>query len=84
MLHATSQLLEQALSLSDQESGDLVARLIDIPDPVPDDVVVERVWDWEIREQLDGLDKGRVQPASLAEAGRLIAEETLTDASGSD
>ena len=35
MSHATSQLLEQALRLSDQDRGDLAARLIDQPRPDP-------------------------------------------------
>jgi putative addiction module component (TIGR02574 family) len=75
MSHATSQLLEQALRLSDQERGDLAARLIDRLDSVPDDDDVDTAWADEIRARLDDLDHGRVRPVSWAEARRLIAEE---------
>ena len=68
MSHATSQLLEQALRLSDRERGDLAARLIDSLDPVPDDEDVETAWDQEIRERLDDLDHNaecRIMPPEL-------------------
>jgi putative addiction module component (TIGR02574 family) len=84
MSHANSQLLEQALRLSAQERGDLAARLIDSLDPVADDVDVETTWDAEIRQRLDDLDQGRVQPVSWAEARRMITEETPTDACDAD
>jgi putative addiction module component (TIGR02574 family) len=84
MSPAHSRLLEQALRLSDQERGDLAARLIDSLDPSIDDADAETTWDSEIRERLDDLDQGRVQPVSWAEARRMIAEESPTDASDAD
>ncbi len=75
MSHATSQLLDQTLHLSDQDRGDLAARLIDRLDPIPDDEDVDAAWAHQIRERLDDLDHGRVRTMSWAEARRLIAED---------
>jgi hypothetical protein len=45
---------------------------------------VETAWGQEIRDRIDDLDQGRVQPVPWSEARRLIAEEIPTDASDSD
>ena len=84
MSHAATQLLEQALRLSDQERGDLAARLIDSLDPGSGEDDVETAWDQEIRERLADLDQRRVQTVPWNEARRLIAEEISTDAPDAD
>jgi putative addiction module component (TIGR02574 family) len=68
------------MRLTDQERGDLAARLIDSLDSAVDEAAVETAWDEEIRRRLADLDEGRVQPVSWAEARLLIGNETQTDA----
>jgi putative addiction module component (TIGR02574 family) len=74
------KLLEQALRLSDQERGDLAARLIDSLDPVPDEDDVESAWELEIQQRIADLDQGRVQPVPWTDARRQILDETHVDA----
>ena len=74
MTRPVSTLLADALSLSEEERGELVARLLESLEPITEDDV-EAAWDTEIRQRLDELDQGTVRAVPWAEAQRMIREE---------
>jgi putative addiction module component (TIGR02574 family) len=74
MTRDVTDLLADALRLSETERGELVARLIESLDPTSSSDV-ESSWDAEIRERLEDLRTGRVQPIPWPEARRLILDD---------
>jgi putative addiction module component (TIGR02574 family) len=74
MTRNVTDLLADALRLSETERGELAARLIDSLDPTSNEDV-EAAWDAEIRERLEDLQTGRVQPIPWSEARRLILDD---------
>jgi putative addiction module component (TIGR02574 family) len=84
MSHGASQLLEQALRLSERDRGDLAARLIDSLDAASDDDDVESAWSIEIQERIAEIDQGRIRPVPWPEARRVIEDETQNRTDASD
>jgi putative addiction module component (TIGR02574 family) len=68
------ELFREALRLSEQERGELAAKLIESLDPDMEGDV-EACWSSEIRKRLEELDSGRVQPVPWPEALPLILED---------
>ncbi len=63
MAHMTpqvSELLEKALTLSPQERGLLIDRLVETLDNEPAEEGVEAAWDEEIKRRMDDIRSGRV------------------------
>jgi putative addiction module component (TIGR02574 family) len=56
-----SELLEKALTLSTQDRGVLIGRLIDSLDDGPAEEGVEAAWDEEIKRRIDDIRSGRVK-----------------------
>jgi putative addiction module component (TIGR02574 family) len=56
-----SELLEKALSLSTQERGLLIDRLVESLDDEPADEGVEAAWDEEIKRRVEDIRSGRVK-----------------------
>jgi putative addiction module component (TIGR02574 family) len=75
MTPQATNLLAEALRLSEAERGELAARLIESLEPAADDGV-EAAWSAEIRQRLDELQTGQVQPIPWAEARRQILDDT--------
>jgi putative addiction module component (TIGR02574 family) len=61
MTPQVSELLEKALSLSTQERGLLIDRLIETLDNEPAEEGVEAAWDEEIKHRVDDIRSGRVK-----------------------
>jgi putative addiction module component (TIGR02574 family) len=74
MTQEASRLLAQALLLSEQERGELAAKLIESLDS-ESEADVEAAWAAEIKERLDSIDSGTAQLLSWAEARKLILED---------
>lgn len=74
MTRDMANLLADALRLSETERGELAAQLIDSLDPASDEDI-EAAWGSEIRERLEDLQTGRVEPIPWPEARRLILED---------
>jgi putative addiction module component (TIGR02574 family) len=74
MNQQASQLLTEALRLSEEERGDIAASLIDSLDP-GSDADAEAAWGEEIRLRLAELDAGSAQPVPWPEARRMITED---------
>lgn len=74
MTRDVANLLADALRLSETERGELAAQLIDSLDPTADEGV-EAAWGVEIRDRLEDLETGRVQPIPWPEARRSILED---------
>jgi putative addiction module component (TIGR02574 family) len=70
-----TQLLEEALRLPERERADLAARLIESLHPTAEEDV-EPAWSAEIRQRLEDMEQGRVQPVPWSEARRMILENT--------
>ena len=73
MTNDTTQLLELALRLPEQERADLAARLLDSLDAASEENV-EAAWSMEIQQRVEELDTGKVKPVPWAEAKRLIQD----------
>jgi putative addiction module component (TIGR02574 family) len=56
-----SELLEKALTLSTQDRGLLIDRLIESLDDAPADEGAEAAWDDEIKRRVDDIRSGRVK-----------------------
>ena len=56
-----SELLEKALTLSTQERGLLIDRLIETLDDEPAEEGVEAAWEEEIKRRVDDIRSGRVK-----------------------
>jgi putative addiction module component (TIGR02574 family) len=75
MTRQATELLNQALQLSDAERGDLAARLIDsLDDSVETDA--ENAWSKEVRERLTELDTGAARAVPWDEARRMILDDS--------
>ena len=74
MTQEAARLLEEALRLSESERGDLAACLIESLDRDVDPAV-ERAWNAEIRQRLEDLDTGKVQPIPWPEARAMILDD---------
>ena len=68
-----SQVLERALSLSREERGALIARLIDSLDEGPADEGVEQAWEAEIKRRLNDLRSGKAKTIPWEEVRRRAA-----------
>jgi putative addiction module component (TIGR02574 family) len=60
MTPQVSELLEKALSLSTQERGLLIDRLVETLDNEPAEEGVEAAWEEEIKRRMDDIRSGRV------------------------
>jgi putative addiction module component (TIGR02574 family) len=78
MTQNAAQLLEQALQLPEDERADLAAHLLEsLPDDAPDKDVD---WNVELKNRLDEIDQGKVQPVPWSEVhARLLTD--IDDAS---
>jgi putative addiction module component (TIGR02574 family) len=70
-----SELLERALTLSTQERGLLIDRLIETLDNEPAEEGVETAWGEEIRRRVDDVRSGRVKTVSGEQVLRELAQE---------
>jgi putative addiction module component (TIGR02574 family) len=70
-----SQLLEKALTLSTEERGALIDRLIASLDEGPQEEGVEAAWDEEIGKRVQDIRSGRVKTISGERVLRELAEE---------
>ncbi len=71
--HAT-QLLAQAMRLSESERGDLAARLLESLDPAID-ADAESAWSQEIEKRVQELREGKVKPLAWPEARERIMDD---------
>lgn len=60
MTPLVSELLEKALTLSTQERGLLIDRLVETLDNEPAEEGVEAAWEEEIKRRMDDIRSGRV------------------------
>lgn len=72
MTEQASELLQKALSLSEEERAELACSLIDSLDETVD-AGAQEAWDEEIARRIHELDSGKAKPVSLAEARRRFA-----------
>jgi putative addiction module component (TIGR02574 family) len=72
-----SELLQQALSLSSQERGLLIDRLIESLDQHPADAEVDKLWADEIKRRIDDVRSGRVEMIAGEETRRRLAHRLL-------
>jgi putative addiction module component (TIGR02574 family) len=70
-----SQLLEKALTLSTEERGALIDRLVASLDEEPAEQDVEAAWDEEIKSRVSDIRSGRVKTIPGEQVLREIAEE---------
>jgi len=80
MAHLTPQasdLLEKALSLSTQERGLIIDRLIESLDEAPPDAGVEKAWAEEIKRRVDDVHSGRVEMIPGEEVRRRLGRRLL-------
>jgi putative addiction module component (TIGR02574 family) len=75
MTPQVSELLEKALTLSAQERGLLIDRLVETLDNEPAEEGVEAAWDEEIRRRVDDIRSGRVKTIPGEQVLRELAEE---------
>jgi putative addiction module component (TIGR02574 family) len=70
-----SELLEKALSLSEQERELVIDRLVGSLNNEPTGVGVEAAWDEEIKRRVDDIRSGRVKTIPGEQVLRELAEE---------
>jgi putative addiction module component (TIGR02574 family) len=70
-----SELLEKALTLSTQDRGLLIHRLIASLDEEAPEQGVEAAWDEEIKRRVDDIRSGRVKTIPGEQVLRELAEE---------
>jgi putative addiction module component (TIGR02574 family) len=70
-----SELLEKALTLSTQDRGLLIDRLIESLDDAPADEGVEAAWDEEIQRRVDDIRSGRVKTIPGEQVLQEMADE---------
>jgi putative addiction module component (TIGR02574 family) len=75
MTSQVSELLEKALTLSTQERGLLIDRLIETLDNEPAEEGVEAAWGEEIKRRVDDIRSGRVKTIPGEQVLREVAEE---------
>jgi putative addiction module component (TIGR02574 family) len=77
MTEAAARLLAEALRLSEEDRGDLAAKLLESLDPPeePEDADAEAAWEEEIRRRLAEIDAGTAEMIPWSEARRLIMED---------
>ncbi|MGB7599359.1 MAG: addiction module protein [Candidatus Sulfotelmatobacter sp.] len=75
MTPQVSELLKKALSLSTQERGLLIDRLVESLDDEPAVEGVEAAWDDEIKRRVDDIRSGRVKTIPGEEVLRELADE---------
>ena len=66
MTQQATELLQKALSLSEEERAELACSLIDSLDATVDDGA-EEAWDEEIAQRIHEIDSGKVKAAPLSE-----------------
>jgi putative addiction module component (TIGR02574 family) len=70
----TSNLLQQALALSEEERADLACSLLDSLDPTVDEAATV-AWDQEIARRIADLDSGRAKTIPWDEVrGRMLSK----------
>ncbi|HEY2548776.1 MAG TPA: addiction module protein [Candidatus Acidoferrum sp.] len=72
MTEKASNLLEKALTLTDEERAELASSLIDSLDPSVDEGAAE-AWDQEIAQRVSDLDAGRAKTVPWEEVHRRIS-----------
>ena len=75
MTSQVSEILEKALTLSTQERGLLIDRLVETLDNVPAEEGVEAAWGDEIKRRVDDIRTGRVKTIPGEQVLRELAEE---------
>jgi putative addiction module component (TIGR02574 family) len=70
-----SELLQKALTLSIQERGLLIDRLVETLDNEPAEEGVEAAWGDEIKRRVDDIRSGRVKTIPGEQVLRELAEE---------
>ncbi|HEY6765809.1 MAG TPA: addiction module protein [Candidatus Sulfotelmatobacter sp.] len=75
MTPRVSELFEKALSLSTQERGLLIDRLVESLDDEPAEEGVEAAWDAEIKSRVDDIRSGCVKTIPGEQVLRELAEE---------
>jgi putative addiction module component (TIGR02574 family) len=75
MTPQVSELLEKALTLSTQERGVLIDRLVESLEDEPAEEGVEAAWDEEIKRRVDDIRSGRVKTIPGEQVLRELAEE---------
>lgn len=74
-----SDILEKALTLSTQDRGALIGRLIESLDEAPPEPGVEEAWAEEIKRRVDDVRSGKVQMIPGEEVLRDLAKEFPED-----
>jgi len=77
MTPQVSELLEKALTLSTQERGLLIDRLVETLDNEPAEEGVEAAWEEEIKRRIDDIRSGRVETIPGEQVLRELAENRL-------
>jgi putative addiction module component (TIGR02574 family) len=80
MTPQVSEVLEKALSLSPQERGLLIDRLVDSLDEGPAEEGVEEAWDEEIKRRVNDIRSGKVEMIPGEEVRRRLAARLLNGA----
>jgi putative addiction module component (TIGR02574 family) len=75
MTPQVSEVLEKALTLSEQERGLLIDRLIASLDEGPVDAGVEQAWANEVKRRVDDIRSGKVKTIPADEVLRNLAKE---------
>jgi putative addiction module component (TIGR02574 family) len=75
MTSQVSEILEKALTLSSQERGLLIDRLVESLDDETAEEGVEAAWDEEIKSRVDDVRSGRVKTIPGEQVLRELAEE---------
>jgi putative addiction module component (TIGR02574 family) len=80
MTPQVSEVLEKALSLSPQERGLLIDRLVDSLDEGPAEEGVEEAWAEEIKRRVNDIRSGKVEMIPGGEVRRRLAARLLNGA----
>ncbi|MGA9967348.1 MAG: addiction module protein [Terriglobales bacterium] len=80
MTPQVSEMLEKALTLSPQERGLLIDRLVDSLDEGPAEEGVEEAWAEEIKRRVDDIRSGKVEMIPGEEVRRRLAARLLNGA----
>jgi putative addiction module component (TIGR02574 family) len=75
MTPQVSEVLEKALTLSTQERGLIIGRLIDSLDEGPAEAGVEEAWADEIKSRVDDIRSGKVEMIPGEQVLRELARE---------
>jgi putative addiction module component (TIGR02574 family) len=77
MTPQVSEVLEKALTLSTQERGLLIDRLVESLDEGPAEEGVEEAWEEEIKRRIDDIRSGKVKTIPGEEVRRRLAARLL-------